>query len=206
MRPDVHEVTEDVYSSLGSGVTRGDEGTNWHLLRFLDILAARMGQVSDLVVDGVAAGWASVLSVDDTPVGQLPYLSQFVGARVDRNLSEADQRASVRSVKGWARGTVGSIREAAEATLIGSRTVRIYERNGSAWQIRVVTYLAETPDAAAVEAAIRDVIPVGNVLTYAAVAAGTYAEAAAAFATYNAAAAYFATYDDSADWAPGEEI
>lgn len=202
-----HPTTERWHEAIGEGFTAEDDG---QLLDYMDAVGDQLGDVDDLVRDtDTTPGWGTLFDIDLVDAAHLAFLAQWVGARFPGGLSEAEQRAYAQARPGWGRGRPAAILAAAAAQLTGSKTVVMFERDGgNAYQLRVRTYDAETPDPAAVEAAVRAVKPGGIVLTYESVAAGSYAEASASpvFLTYADAAAYFGTYDDASDWLPGEEV
>lgn len=206
VQPAVHSTSKRLWEALGRAFTDPDaqEGTRhqWHLLRYVDVVGDQLGDVDDLVRDSDAGpGWSALLDIDRVPLVHLAFLAQFVGVRNPAG-TEAAQRAWVKARPGWSRGRVLTIVAAAQATLTGTKRVDVYERDGSAYRLRVRTYNAQTPDPAATEAAVLAAVPGGIVLTYESVAAGTYDQAAANFATYDVAAAAFVDYNDAADWVP----
>lgn len=123
--------------------------------------------VADLVEDRDGRpGWAVLMDVETTPAYAVPWLAQIPGVQLTRGISEADQRQEVRLRSGEARCRPASMRAAAEATLTGTRTVRILERTSSAWTLTVITRTSETPDAAATLAALMSQKAGGDVLTH----------------------------------------
>jgi hypothetical protein len=111
-----------------------------------------------------------LLDVDRCPDWALPWLAQLVGVTIPTGTSPELVRTGIREVAGWKRGTPGALRAAAQAFLTGDQTVIFRERDTSAadppYTLEVVTLVSETPDPAAVEAALRRQKPAGIVLTY----------------------------------------
>lgn len=203
-RPDVHPTVEDLYGSLGSGITGGDEGTGWQLLRYVAAIAGPLTEVDDLVRDSVAGpGWSKALDVDRADPQSLAYLAQFVGARLIAGLSDTEQRARIRDAEGWRRGTPAAIVQAARSLLTGGQAVLIEERYGDdAYALRVRTYTVQTPDPDAVEAQIRRQKPAGIVLTYETIDGGTYADLTGHSTTYTDLESDFTDYADETAWTP----
>ena len=173
-RPPVHPTTDIIYFNLGNGLIVADEEVSWNLLRFLDAcIAEDLGRVDDVVRDAPPySGWESSFDPENAPEEGLDWLGQFVGARVDTLGDVLEKRARIVSRESFVRGSNAAIITAAQRTLTGAKTVYLIERDaGSAYQLRVHTLIAQTPDAAATEAAIRSQKPAGIVLTYSAIAA-----------------------------------
>lgn len=135
-------------------------------------LSRMFSQVNGLVRDADAGpGWSALLDIDRCPTSALPWLAQIVGVTLPADASDSLMRATTRNTGGFRRGTLASIRGAAQALMTSATpgvepTVFIEERTGSAYQLTVITYTSETPDADAVEAAIRAQKPAGLILTY----------------------------------------
>ena len=120
------------------------------------------------------------------PPEGLAWLGQFIGVVVNPTATEAAQRQQIATHSGFQRGTPASIIAAAQLTLTGGRQVFLTERvGGNAWQLGVITYVSETPDAAATLKAIQASTPAGIVVTYSA-QPYDYTVIKAAHATYTA--------------------
>lgn len=164
-RPEVSPVSLEVYEGL-TAWARADEGT-WDLLRYVDALVGSLQPIVDLVRDTEEHdGWARLLDVNAAPPEALPWLAQFVGVTPLRGLSEEAQRLRIKEAAGWKRGSVASIRAAAQQFLTGTRQVEVYERDGSPWRFRVRTYLSETPNAQAVREAVLALKPAGMIFVH----------------------------------------
>lgn len=204
-RPDVTATTEEVYASLGP-LTADDEKYDWPLLRYLDATARQLDEIEVLARDADDyVGWGRIMDLQAIPDADLPWLAQFVGVVPLQNLDAASQRIRIGEAAGWKRGTVDAIRAAMKQFLTGSRTTQIFERyQGSAYALRVRSFTTETPDPAAVEAAVRALKPAGIVLTYDVSTGQDYDELATTVATYNDLSARYPTYRDVSYGIPPE--
>lgn len=125
-----------------------------------------------LIDDDFAPGWSQLLDLARAPSEALPWLGQFIGVPVTLGLTDAQQREQIVAVGGWNRGTPATIAAAAGLYLTGNKTVVFRERSPiacpsePAYGLEIVTYLDETPDPVATEAAIRAQKPAGIVLLY----------------------------------------
>lgn len=203
-RPVVSATAEEAYEALGPWTTP-DPDHAYFLLRFVASTANLLQPVNDLARDtDDAPGWAVLFDPDRAPVDALDWLGQFLGVAPMFGLTEAARRARVRETAGFRRGTVAAIEGAARQYLTGARQVKVVERDGgSAYRIRVRTYLAETPNPEAVRQALVDQKPAGIVMTYDVAVGATYGELTEEFATYGQLNAAFDTYRDQTLWIPG---
>lgn len=166
---------------------------------FLDAIGVMFEQVQEIVVDGDQPGWTVPVTLSDAKA--LDWLGQFVGVRLAPGLTESQRRQAIDDVAGFRRGTPASLRGAAYRTLTGNRTVAFYERDGGdAYALTVITYVDETPDPAATEAAIRALKPAGIVLTYLCVDGQTYTQLLAGTTDYADVEATFADYIELRDY------
>lgn len=165
-RPGAAPVSGEVYEGLTTWA-RADRDV-WDLLRYVDAMMSTLQPIVDLVRDtDKHPGWARLLDVDDAPSEALPWLAQFVGVTPLRGLSDEAQRLRIREAAGWQRGSVASIRAAAQQFLTGSRLVDVFERDGgNPWRFRIRTYLRETPNAKAVYDAIQALKPAGLIFVH----------------------------------------
>lgn len=202
-RPVVSGTTERAYVALGPHTT-ADEVRDWPLLRFVQALVAPLAQVDILARDTDAGpGWSGVFDVDRAPGYALPWLAQLVGVRLPGGLTDAEQRDVIRDRRGWKRGTPSAIRAAARTALVGSRRVELFERDGSAYRLRVRTYQSETPDTVALEAAVRQEKPAGLVLTFEVLSGATYAHMTSAHGpAYSNFTTAFGSYAAARDHTP----
>lgn len=195
-RPVVTATTEEAYRGLGP-LTEPDADLDYPLLRFVASVADQLQVVNDLARDtDEAPGWAKVFDPARTPDEFVGWLGQFVGVRELVGLTPLAQRMRIRETAGFQRGTKAAIEGAAKQFLSGSRQVKVYERDGSPYRLRVRTYQTETPDAARVEAAVRAQKPAGLVLTYEVVTGASYGQMDTAHGTYADMDAAYPTYQD----------
>lgn len=168
MRPSVGQTTESIYAAL-EPLAAGDEERDWPLLRFIDaICQAGYERPHELAADrGEQPGWQAILDPTTSPAYALPWLAQFVGARLTPDLSEAEQREVIEHPEGFARGTPAAMRQAIQRQLTDTKSVDIQERyGGDAYVLWIRTLASETPSVARVLQAIRSQKPMGIVLDF----------------------------------------
>jgi hypothetical protein len=165
MRPTVESVTADVYDELASFV-EDDESYGWASLYLVDAVAHLLQPVEDLVRDTDAGpGWSGALDPARAPEGGLDWLAQVAGLRVPAAWSTTAKRGQI-AHPGPLVGQPLAMVNAAKQYLTGNRTVLMFERDGGPFLLTVATRTSETPDAAAVEQALRAQKPAGLLLTY----------------------------------------
>jgi hypothetical protein len=135
----------------------------------------------------------------------LEWLAQFPGQKLIGS-DPASWRRQIASPSNWNRGSVPHIRAAVAETLIGSRTVLVFERQPGVWSsgenishYTVATIIDETPTSAATAQAVADTTPSGKFSLYQSITRRTYASVMAQFATYADAMAAYATYQAAED-------
>ena len=164
-----------------------------HLCEALGKPLEQVGQVFD--PDGDVPPLAPILDVDLCPAWALPWLGQIVGVQLPQGVDETTARELIRNVAGFQRGTPAALRAAAGLYLSGSKTVYFRERDeGDAYRLEVITRTAETPDPAAVLAALLAQKPGGIVLAHRTIdtwdyqemtrRGGSYAQQTNAYASY----------------------
>lgn len=195
---------EELYDSLGPW-TAEDESQGWPLLKYCGALAAMFNQIETYARDAAdAPGWSNIVDPDRAPGdAELEYIGNFVGVDLPAGLSTDAKRALIKGVSSFKRGTLNAMIAAAQSKLTGTKTVLLRERDGGAYNLTVVTYTSETPDAAAVLAAIKSQKPAGIILTYTTSTGATYIVIRASYATYTAQRAAFTTYNGLRNNAPG---
>jgi hypothetical protein len=151
-------------------------------------------------------GWTVLYDPDAAPEDALPYLAQFVGEQIRAGTSEAGKREQINDRANQRRGTPESIFFAAQRTLTGSRLVAIHERDPDVDTLLVRTYTSETPDAAVVEADIRNVLPVDVILDYAAATGQTWADVLTDHGTWAAVASAYANWGEVASDVSGSSV
>lgn len=118
----------------------------------------------------VAPSWSTVLDINRCPTAALPWLGQFVGARVPSTLRDDQQRYMIEHSPGRQRGTVGAILAAANQYLLPGFSASITERDPDPYSLTITV-----PDAGVI----------GNA-TYRSLylSTPTYADLYADYATY----------------------
>ena len=204
VRPTVTPTAEEAYEGMGPW-TGPDPEHEYFLLRFVASAADLLDPVNVLARDeGDRPGWAVLFDPDKTPTESLDWLGQFLGVQPMFGLTDAARRARLRETAGFRRGSVAAIEGAARQFLTGARQVKVFERDGgSAYRIRVRTYLGETPDPLATRRAILEQKPAGIVLTYDVAVGATYGELTAEFPSYQNLNLNFDTYRDQTLGIPG---
>lgn len=169
MPPAVSSTTAELYEAVKqmAEYEEGDEVNGWVLLHLLASVGEQLHELNEVIRDTDAGpGWSQVMTPDTTPAAFIDWLGQFGGVRPLLGLDEASARIRIGETSGFKRGSVGAIEGAARQFLTGTRRVEIVERDGSPWRYRVRTYLNETPDPAAVLAALMAQKPAGDILIY----------------------------------------
>lgn len=166
-----------VYDALPAHHRRTDEGA----LRALTIAMLERTGGLEVLVDavnyvppdeggppaGIIPGGASILTDPDRSPWPA-WLAQAVGGNLPAagitNPFDAAAPDAIRSaINGWRAGSTEALEAAARRTLTGTRTVRVRPNAGAdPFVIVVSTAAVETPDEAALEAAVRAVIPAGH--------------------------------------------
>lgn len=231
--PAIEEVSQEVYDALGPW-REEDPAHGYQLMLYVDAHARELQPLEDLVrVSDDGPGWSLLLDVDRCPVEYLDHLGQYVGTVTEPQQTDAEKRAIIKTVPGWARGRPATLKAIVAASLTGTRMVTFLERfGGDAYALRVRTYAAETPfrsyddalagfgtydiEAAAyptyasvpnAESEIRTALglakPGGLILTYEVLAGSSYDDLTAQYGTYNAEAAALTTYDAAINHVPG---
>lgn len=148
-----------------------DQDSNGQLLAWLDGPGQILQVLDTLARDTTSdPGWSILLDVDRCPDPYLPWLGQLVGVRFPSTLTDpVARRTAIRTRSGFARGSVGAIRSAAQQYLTGTQRVDIAERDTGPYHLTVTVYQSQLMG-----------------LSYADLSAlyPTYADLTAAFPTY----------------------
>lgn len=203
-RPAVSTFGEEIYDALGP-FADGDEDNGWPLLQWCEGLAQMFAQIEMLGRDTDTGdpGWSVAVDLDRAPSYGLGWLGQMVGVQLLVGLDDAAQRDRIVSTSGRNRGTPAAIRGAARQFLTGTQRVDLTERDGGdAYHFHVRTFVAETPDSAAVYAAILAEKPAGLNFVYEVATGMTYSELDTTYGTYAAMTAAAGTYGDVAAGVP----
>lgn len=204
---------ERLYVALAP-VASQDPSVGWALLIYCNAIGQMYQLLDDLMRDSPEGpGWSGLMDLERCPDVALPWLGQFVGARIPIGLSDADQRAWVAGTSGWKRGTAASMIEGARATLTGSQRLIFRERDGAAWgdpqkpevayHLTAYSYATETPDPALTLSALLAQKPGGIVLHYHAAQMQDYQNVKDTNATYQVVKTTFRDYAALATNQPG---
>lgn len=178
MPPDPHPTTRRIYDALPEFYRTADDAqpgpADLPLLRFLSLLGDQLGEVEDLVdrVDYVTANdggtpgdTSDLVDPYAADVAWLPWLAQLIGVTLPPAVDDPARRDAIAfASSGWRAGTKAGMADAARSALTGTRYVQIVDHyTGDQWLVEVRTRTTETPDPAAVLAAIaaKDAKPVG---------------------------------------------
>jgi len=165
--PTLRPVAATIYQQLRSQVPQ-DEALGWP---FANYLAAKWGPLEDLAEwvsdsdDG--PGYSIFLDIDRCPAIALPWLAQYKGVVIPDGLTEADQRAWIRSAEGQRRGTVDALIRAGQRHLTGTRSVRVLERvGGSAYDMTAIVRTSECANPTVTRADLESAKRVGMRITF----------------------------------------
>lgn len=194
--PEPGQVADELYAALAP-IHMDDAARGYPLRTFCEALTLGLEEVATLSRDSdEGPGWSGLLDVDRAPDVALGWLGQLVGVRVSRGAEPDVQRGQIRNAAGFRRGTLQAMADSARARLTGQKRVLIRERDGGAYQLIVITYAPETPNPAAVAAALLAQKPAGIVMTYLVQAGQDYDTLAQRFATFDDVEAAYASFDD----------
>lgn len=170
-RPEASPAAEELYAALEPAFTQGDEGRDWISLKIcMAIVAGRLDLLHRYLIDDITnlPAWAVIFDPERCPVEALPFLSQFSGAVLTPEMTEAARRAAIQTPEAFSRGRLASLEAVTRRRLTGTKSVIVTERyTANAWRLRVETIEGETPDPAGTKA---DIIafqkPIGIVLFF----------------------------------------
>lgn len=150
----MNAMATEVYADL-EPVARGDDQRGYPLRALVGAIGQCFDQVERLVrAQPGKDAWAQALDPTACPDFLLPWLGQLVGVQVPPHVAPVMQRTQVIAEAGFQRGRPSALISAVQATLTGTRTVRLTERAGDAWTMAVATDPAETPNQALTNLAI----------------------------------------------------
>lgn len=196
-------LAEDFYESQGFYADQDESGD---LETFCNAWMVGLEQVYERFRDREDGrpGFAIVFDPDEADAEDLPYLSQWVGARLQPAWTEAQKREEIKAPTTWRRGQPETYKTAIQATLTGSRRVIIRQRTPEPWDLYVRTLKEETPDEALTEEVARVNKVAGLVLDYEAIDGVTWADIAAAYEDWDEVESTFTDWADLADILPDE--
>lgn len=157
-----------MYQQLGPQVALADPATGWATANLCAVLAAPVEDVTAWSSDTpTMPGWGTVMDVDTGPLEVLQWLGQYDGQQIDPTLPDTEQRRQIKEARGAKRGRPSAIKSDVAAVLTGTQFVDLIENDGGDFLCTVVTHTAETPDPAAVTAALanRATKPLGVIYT-----------------------------------------
>lgn len=195
-RPNASEAGEFIYSELEAFAVE-DESTDWTLLKFVDaIMGGSFNDLLQVVSDRPdMPGWAMAFHPDLTPAAWLPWLAQVNGTRLAPSLTEAEQRAAIRTPAGFRRGTPAALYTAVATRLTGDDPhVLITERYGSPYNVLIRTLDSETPNEDDVREAILTQKPARLTYDYDTIPGQTWDELMASYATWDLVEAEYGTW------------
>lgn len=163
---------------------------------FWGLIAKRWQRIDGLSRDSDAGpGWSSIVDLDRAPDDGLNYLGQYKGVTPLAGLTPEQTRDRIRSVDGFKRGTVESIKVASQRRLTGTKTAIVNEREGgNALYIGVLTYASETPDPTLTFLDMMEQKPWGYIIDYQVVDAWGYQALKVAFDDYGQVKTHYANY------------
>lgn len=157
-RPVTNAATERWYASLPAFYRDDDAAADWPLLRYMGTIGLVLGELRtlherlDISGPGDSSELADPVKAD---AAWLPWLALMVGARLPGTSVEDRRSAIAGAVGGWQAGTRAGILTAAKTALTGTRSVTLFDHwEGDPFAMSVATVEAETPDPAAVIAAV----------------------------------------------------
>jgi len=197
--PEASPAALELYESLDPAFTDPDPDYGYASLKLcMALVSGNIDLIHEIVSDTPEApGWQILLDPTRCPAICLPFLGQFVGARLKPGMSEAEQRAAIAEPEGFGRGTPGAIIAVAKRRLTGTKTVLLVERyTGLAYRMKLVTIESETPEP---EETLADIIeeqkPIGIRLFFNASPDWTWNELVEEKPTWEKVEAEFDTWD-----------
>jgi hypothetical protein len=185
----------EVWESLGQAMVSQDAVAGGVGLALLDAAVAPLVPVEQIVRDtDDGPGWSREL--DPTLTTRPRWAAQFTGDTPPAGLTDEQVRERLTTRPHQKRGRPASIAAAVRTVLTGSRRVDLFERDGSAYRLRIRTYERETPDPAAVVAAAEAAKPGGLLISYEVFAGAEYDERDARYPSYDALDAVATSYDE----------
>jgi hypothetical protein len=144
-------VADRLYARLAP-IAYDDDGT------LADLCAAWMApvEITDISRDtGTLTAWEALWDPDACPAELLDWLAIANGVELPPSaLTAAEKRTRIKQAAGRYRGTPRALAEEVQLALTGAKTVLMAFQTPDRWSYLVGTIDAETPDPAAVDAAI----------------------------------------------------
>lgn len=202
---------QDLYEAH-QPINYADPTNSWPWYMYVGAIASMFDQVETYVrdQDDGTPGWGIILDIDRCPVEALPWLAQFVGVVLPGGLTEDQQRARIKNVDGFARGSIGGMISSLQEVLTGTKTVYFKERDsgassvaGGAYGLTVISLTSETPDPVLARQKLMANKPAGIILDYTQVTGASYVQFRTTYTTYTAMDADFVTYAGMRNNEPG---
>lgn len=172
--PPLTPFTADWLTQLPAFIRAADPATDYHLAKLLitlgdqaDVVRQALRRIDFIPLDEGGTGTPSALADGTTAdAAWLKWLALALGVPARGNRTTIDLRAAITNAgSGWRGPTRAAVADAARSALTGTRFVEVrdhYTAGGGAgtgsvtsqWQLGVVTLDSQTPDRAAVLAAI----------------------------------------------------
>jgi hypothetical protein len=150
-------------------VARDDEQHGDAAAHLCAVLMAPIERIVKVATEvGKRPGYGRMLNVDEADVEDLRWLGLLNGTALSGLEAEEEQRRLIREARGSHRGRVSAIISDVKATLTGTKSVTVLERDGaSPFENLVVTGASQTPNPTATLAALanRQTKPLGAVYT-----------------------------------------
>jgi hypothetical protein len=129
----------------------GDEGRGWPFRLLVGALGFALGPLATIVRDMDAGpGWSAIVDPARTPSPR--WTAQLNGVTLTKGAPDAQQRSEIVNAAGLTRGGVPQLVAAVQQTLSPTTgTVTVVEHYLGRYGVLVVTYAAQTPDAALTE-------------------------------------------------------
>ena len=206
--PTLHPAAEQAYRLLPDYTQAADPGTDWTLARFTGAAAVGLETPHDFLTivdpDSSVTGTCELVNAAAVPRAYLAWLGWLVGVDTS-TIPDADVRDAVANAAATQRrGSLGSIQDAVQRTLTGSKSCRVYPNVSGVdpYLITVITLTSDTPDAPAALAAAWSEKPAGVDLELQTVAGSIWTEVVTEYATWNAVVAAQPTWNDLVNWTP----
>lgn len=183
--------------------TYADAQNGYALQKFLESIGEMYEEIIDFAYDtDTDDGWTLLLDVARVPSKAIDWLGQFVGVVPLDGLTDAQKIQRIVAREGFSRGTPHGMRAAAQVFLTGTKTVNIFERDTSPYHLTVQTYTSQTPNSAAVLAALISQKPAGLVMVYSVVAGQNYQQLKTNHTPYSAVKSFYPNYSGVRNDAP----
>jgi hypothetical protein len=209
-RPVVHAAAEQVYRLLPDFMRSADElqAVDYTALRYVAGASVGLEKATDFLTivdpDTSVTGTCELVNAAACPRPYLGWLGWLVGINIDGIADPFVRVAIGNAAATQRRGSKGSIRDAVQRTLTGSKSCRVYwNLSGTEpYLLTVITFTSQTPDSVATLEAALSEKPAGLDLELQTVDGTTYAEINANFSDYAEVTATFPTYTDMTEYVP----